>query len=869
MKRLAWLLALLLLAAPAHAQDADKAKALEAEADGLVTDNAPMAIVRLSQALREWRQLEDVDGQARVLTTMGRVLRDVGRYAEALDRFMEAWKLDTKAGNARAAAADLAHIGTTHAELGQAKKAFKVHRDAARAYQALGDGRATADVLVHLANDQRDLLDLAAAEETLHMALRLYRALKDHSGRGDVLTNLASLQAATSRFDEAIRTGREAIDAFKEAGDDVGRGVALHNLGNLYARLGDIEQALQLYHQARPLLAGDEQAAADHAVGDLWMAGGDAQKAAAVYREALADATGPVRDELLWSLYLAEDTLDPDGPAARAALEEASRSGDNPRVRLQVALRTVRTAREASAVAKEAAARMQWSLQLEAMRRQAELIRDAGGDPLPVLRAAGELVESRRRRLEALDTASAQRFARSRRWVYVMLVDTLLAQGDGASALLWSERLRQAELAGDSADPDALRLQALGDREAELEKALATAQARDNGAEQAAALDAELAALRVEFSRFVDELRTRHPDFDQLVRIDPTDIEAWQGDLADDELVLQPILLPDRLVLLAFSNGPMVFREVEVAPDAVRKRVSRVLKTMRTRRLSNVDRLNEHLDALGTWLLEPVADLLAEHRRVVVIADGPLRYLPMQAVRRNGAYLVSTHDVVNVTNVGSLKRRDDEALRMRDDALLALGNPDGSLPAADAEVAALAGLFPGARVLQGPLASETQLVKEAPSRAVLHLATHGVLDPQAPERSYIVLAPEQTDDGRLGYLEIPGLYGALRDTALVVLSACETAVPVEAPEGDVTEGGLEIAGLANQFRRAGVPRLLASLWQVSDTSTHTLMVGFYEGLGQGRSPAEALSAAQRALLGEPATAHPFHWAPFILIGTPR
>ena len=872
MRRVGLLVALLLLLAVPAFADADKATGLEAEAATLVeTGGAPMAIVRLSQALRIWRQLEDVEGQARVLTQMGRVLRSVGRYAEALGRLEEARALDKKAGNAVGPAADISELATTHADLGDAKKAAKMHREAARAWQALGQPRATADALVHLANDQRDLLDLVAAEETLGKALRLYAAIPDHSGRGDALTNLASIQSATSRFGEAIATGQAAIDAFAQAEDDGGRGVALHNLGNLYARLGDLEQAVRLYRQARTLLDGaDDQAAADRALGDLWMAAGQPEEAVTVYRSALAGAPGTHRAGLLWALYLAEHARAPGSDAARAALSEAATAGDDPRIRLQVELDAADTASKAAAVAKDAAARSLWSLQLEALRIQAELTVAKGADPLPILRTAGDLVETRRRSLDRLDPGSAQRFTRSRRWVYAMLVDALLAQGDGASALLWSERLRQAELSGDGADPDALRLQALEDREAELERALAAARAKESGKEQAAALDAELVALRVEFSRFVDELRTRHPNFDQLVRIDPSDIEAWQGDLSDDDLVLQPILLPDRLVLLAFSNGPLVFREVDVSADEVRQRVSRVLRTMRTRRLSNVTKLHEHLDALGAWLLDPVADLLDAHGRVVVVADGPLRYLPMQAVRRNGAYLVATHEVVNVTNVGSLKRRDDDALRMADDALLALGNPDGTLPAADDEVAALAGLFPAARILHGKDATEARLMQEAPTRAVLHLATHGVLDPAAPEHSYIVLAPEDAGDGHLGYLEIPGLYGALRNTGLVVLSACETAVPVEAPlEGTSAEGGLEIAGLANQFRRAGVPRLLASLWQVSDTSTQALMVGFYEALGQGRTPTAALAAAQRGLMGREETAHPFHWAPFILIGAPH
>jgi len=280
----------------------------------------------------------------------------------------------------------------------------------------------------------------------------------------------------------------------------------------------------------------------------------------------------------------------------------------------------------------------------------------------------------------------------------------------------------------------------------------------------------------------------------------------------------------------------------------------------------------EHLDALGGWLWEPVAGDIAGRKRVIVAASGSLRYLPFQVLRKDGRFLVQDHQVVNVTNVGSLKRRDSEALRLTDKGLLALGNPDGTLPAADVEVEALAKLFPSSATLHGGQATLASLTSMSSGRAVLHLAPHGVLDSAEPERSYIVLAPPEggsAESGRLGYLEIPGLYEELRDTSMVVLSACETAVPL-APEGDsVQGGGLEIAGLANQFRRAGVPRLLASLWQVSDSSTQALMVRFYEALGEGRSPPEALAVAQRMLLADPEMAHPFYWAPFILIGTPR
>jgi len=856
---------------------AAKIATLSQSADAGEATGSPAAIIALSQLLRIYRQLDDPTAQSATLIRLARQMRRFGKHQEAVSRIEEALALDRAAAKADptqrvAVAADLGELASTWAELGNARKAKKLHTESARLYQDLAQPRGTADALVHLANDLRDLGDLVGAEEKLTAALSLYETLDDRGGQGDALTNLASLRAATGRIEQAVRDGRSAIDAFRAADDPEGRGAALHNLGNLYARLGDLEQAAALYRQARPLLSSPHaRRQADAAVADILLAAGRNGDAATVLDGALAEAPGDPM--LLWRRWQASPE-----PARRAAFLDAAAASDDPHATLLARVETLRAEAPSRGsrsalltVADDAATAGLTNLRVDALLLAAQ--HSTGADVLPPLRSAAEVVELAHRAASALDAAAARRSLRSHQDVYLALIDALLAAGDGSSALLYSERLRQAELSsGSSADPAAQHLDALGAREAELESIRRDAQAAIAAGrtdDRLASVDEELAALRVEFSRTVDELRTTHPDFDLLVRVDPSDIEAWQGDLGPDEVVLQPILLPDRLVLLVFSSGPLVARVVPVDPADVRMRVSRVLKTMRGKRTNNVERLNEHLDMLGSWLWAPVADLLAERQRVAVIPAGALRYLPFQLLRHEGRYLVEQHEVVNVTNVGSLKRREGPELRLDGAGLLVFGNPDGSLPAADAEVDAIAALFPGASAAHGPDATQARLLADAPSRRVVHLATHGVLDPQIPERSYIVLAPTDAHDGQLGYLAIPGLYQALRGTGLVVLSACETAVPVEAPQQGTSESGLEIAGLANQFRRAGVPRLLASLWQVSDASTQALMVHFYETLGQGRPPPEALASAQRALMAQPGTAHPFHWAPFVLIGSPR
>jgi CHAT domain-containing protein len=73
-------------------------------------------------------------------------------------------------------------------------------------------------------------------------------------------------------------------------------------------------------------------------------------------------------------------------------------------------------------------------------------------------------------------------------------------------------------------------------------------------------------------------------------------------------------------------------------------------------------------------------------------------------------------------------------------------------------------------------------------------------------------------------------------------------------------------GFTSAFLRAGARDVLATLWPVEDNATATLMTSFYRSFEGGSNPADALAAAQRAALHDPARAAPFQWAGFVLTG---
>ncbi len=111
-----------------------------------------------------------------------------------------------------------------------------------------------------------------------------------------------------------------------------------------------------------------------------------------------------------------------------------------------------------------------------------------------------------------------------------------------------------------------------------------------------------------------------------------------------------------------------------------------------------------------------------------------------------------------------------------------------------------------------------------------------------------------------GFLGLSDLYELDLRADLVVLSGCETALGKEVR-------GEGLMSLTRAFQFAGVPRVVASLWQVEDRTTAELMTRFYRALWHDHLPAAAaLRAAQRSLYQEPRYRAAHAWAAFVLQG---
>jgi CHAT domain-containing protein len=192
--------------------------------------------------------------------------------------------------------------------------------------------------------------------------------------------------------------------------------------------------------------------------------------------------------------------------------------------------------------------------------------------------------------------------------------------------------------------------------------------------------------------------------------------------------------------------------------------------------------------------------------------------------------------------------------------------PPARLPETRREAEQIARLY-GGQPLLGERATEAEVRRRVQQAEIIHLATHGFLNPVRAMSSGLLLTapakePELGQTGNDGALQAWEIYSQLQLKAeLVVLSACETG------RGE-NVGGEGIVGLTRALQYAGARSIVASQWKVADASTATLMVAFHRKLRNGLAKDEALRQAMAGVRQDRRTAHPYFWAPFFLIGNP-
>ena len=413
----------------------------------------------------------------------------------------------------------------------------------------------------------------------------------------------------------------------------------------------------------------------------------------------------------------------------------------------------------------------------------------------------------------------------------------------------------------------------------------------DPDAPSTAALRQQARRLDDSLERVREHLQAAFPEYADLEYPQPLDLNGTMAMLADDTMLLEYDASDGECFVWAVRRGRFSMEKLGADSIEIADLVERAVGAYNRDDDGGSDEpARREISAL---LLDPVpAEMWEGARRLIVVPDGQLHYLPFELLSSPGPgeeFLGDRHAISyspSATVLEVVERTwapgdyefefvgfGDPAFADEEDpsqepraaarAFRLAGKPIKRLPASGDEVETIAAEFGSAAEYHlREDATEHRARTRAPLARFVHFATHSLLDDQRPLNSGLVLAPpsdaELADDSGLDdMLQAFEMFSLRLSAEVVVCSACQTGLgTMRAGEGMV--------GMSRALFFAGARSVVVSLWPVQDEPTSELMQELYRHLRNGSPTAEALQAAREATRRE--WRDPRHWAGFIAIG---
>jgi CHAT domain-containing protein/tetratricopeptide (TPR) repeat protein len=486
------------------------------------------------------------------------------------------------------------------------------------------------------------------------------------------------------------------------------------------------------------------------------------------------------------------------------------------------------------------------------------------------------------------------------------------------------------------------------DRQQEIAAQLTGVSLSGDQKQKPSQMEADLDKLQTEADDIENQIRTASPRYAALTGAQPQTLNDVQQKVLDDGTVLLEYSLGnDSSYLFAVTKSSASlfklpprssldklatdFRGQLIPPRLQRRIVGIDVAADPQRGLGLVEGPAENLaafvaaaNALYQAAVAPANSLLGD-KRLLVVADGALNYVPFAALVKTTdgvdysslSYLIKANEIVyapSASVIAAIRQQRGSSPGAAGKTVLLVADPvfnsndprlkgnsavqggaearglglglesaindvDGSagnLPGAGLQLARLVGTRTEAEAIgkiaktggvQSDLwidlnASEDNVrSRDMNNYRVIHIATHGLLDAQRPQFTGVVLSLVGNKTND-GFLRTDEIFNLRMNPSLVMLSACETGLGKE-------KRGEGVIGLTRAFMYAGAPTVGVTLWSVADKSTADLMTDFYKRFlasGATASAPGSMRDAQLSMISAKKYSAPFYWAPFVLVG---
>jgi len=550
------------------------------------------ALKYYEQSLKTWQTVDDRNSEVLVWFYMAEMFASLGDMQKCRDYYQHANVLAKKSKYREMVVASLLRLGETYFVEGEFNEALDYYSHALNLSRHTGQPE-EAYSLYDLGGVYFAFNDKEKALDYFQQSLPLWQG--NFNGEGYSLEYIGRIYSALGQRQKAIEYLKQALPLMRASSSTHGEAYIWNDLGLIYVAEGDRAQALDCFTRALKLSQDsykDVEANTLINIGGIYAQSGDWQQAETQYNQALSTFIG----------------LGHKGAEARtryliARLLWKNKNQIGAREQIEATLKIVESL-QARIVSDElryayfTSVRDYYDLYLELLMSVHSQDPAAGFD-----RAALEVSERGRARslLEMLTEARVD-----------------IRQGVDA-ALLKRERLLRQQLN----DKAQRRVSLLSDKHSE---------------EQAATAANEVTDLLTEYRQLQSQIRTHNPRYAALTQPQPLSLKQIQQEVLDpDTVLLEYALGEERSYLWAVSHDSLVSYALPPREqiDQAARRFYDLLKT-ENGEAANAESKDEQLQraarVVSNLILAPIAGQLLKAKRLLIVTDGALQYIPFAAL---------------------------------------------------------------------------------------------------------------------------------------------------------------------------------------------------------------------------------------------
>ncbi|MGO8671971.1 MAG: CHAT domain-containing protein [Capsulimonadaceae bacterium] len=863
------------------------------------------ALACFQKTLAGAQSLGDTVTEEHAICNIGSVYESLAQYANAVAYDQKALAESEVIRDKSTEVVVLANLGIVYADLAQYDKALAYDQKSVTEAKATGNTSSEEQTLNNIGNVYEDLAQYDGALKYFQKSLAEAQAIGDRPSQEHALNNIGIVYEDLARYNKALAYFQKSLAEAQSIGDKLSE-QTIGNIGNVYEAEAEYDNALAFYQktlaqaQAIGNKKGEERALGS--IGNLYVDLGQHDKAVDYYQNALADARaiGDVDNSALLQSHLMH--------IYRTELH-------NPLLAIFYGKQAV----NAYQAIRGNIAGMDSETRKKYLESHVKTYRDLAG----LLIAQGRLPEAQQV-LDLLKDEEYNDYLR-RSGAAVSVSPSPLAGRVGLGSGVSYTGLEQKY--ADLLSQDFNSLAAAGKTADDLQKQKNQGQPADWTPSQQAALDAanaDVEAANALYRKTISDLNAAFAGSPSEGVIDVRGCRQFQdtlGKLDKDQ--------PGTVAIYTLVTDTTLY-EMLVTPKLVVSAQSAISSSTLN---AMIDEFRRELQdptvdprplgkKLYDLILGPIAANLDSYHATMLMwsLDGTLRYLPIAALWDGSSYVAeryatseftpASHDSLDTTPLThwmALAVGVSRAHDVKDDATgTVIHFP--ALTSVPVELHSVVrsgadkGVLPGTILLDDDFNLSTfsdALARndaDSPAFPVVHIASHFELDPANGDDSGLLLG----DGTTLKVSDLDTMPNDFKNTDLVTLSACDTAV------ASSSTNGAEVDGFATMAQNRGAKSVIATLWAVYDPSTCAFMRRFYSLHARGLTKAEALRQAQLALLRGavdalapgahrqvdrpdadelPTTskpdapafpvdpkapyAHPYYWAPFMLMGNWR